>query len=452
MPQTKLALVDFPKKTVPHNSLFSQRTPWEYTSRMPENTPLTSQEQGALIRYSAITYLTECLEQGHTLAHALRRASSKPWPSDHGRHYAIRTLEDWWYTYQKDGFTGLTPSLRQDTGQHRTLTPQQKEWLITQRETYPDIPIKVAYQRWQKQLPNLPSLTTIYRFLKTAEPTPPNLNHTGPTKAFEAPFPNDLWMADFSPGPKLVGPDNHPITTHLAVIIDDHTRLLPYAAYYPKENTETFHHTLKEAIQRRGLPHKLYVDNGAPFISKHTHIVCANLGIRLLHHKPYHAWSKGKVERIIRTIQLGFETTLSLPEERVHTLQALNAKLSHWIQTHYHTRPHSSTGVSPQTRFQENTQHLRHLELDNSALEKLFRTRVTRTVRKNGTIRLHSRLYEVNLTLRGHRIELHYNPFTPDIHPEVYHQSHYIGTARPVDLHLNSQLRDAQNYERQKNS
>ena len=255
-------------------------------------------------------------------------------------------------------------------------------------------------------------------------------------------------MADFSPGPKLIAPNGNPLTTQLAVIIDDHTRLLPYAAYYLRESTETFHHTLKEAIQRRGLPHKLYVDNGAPFISKHTHIVCANLGIRLLHHKPYRAWSKGKVERVIHTIQLGFETTLSLPEEQVYTLEALNTKLSHWIQTTYHTRPHSSTGTSPQARFQANAQHLRQLDLDAATLEKLFHTRITRTVRKNGTIRLHNRLYEVSLTLRGHRIELRYNPFDPTCLPEVYHQNHHIGTAHPVDLHLNSQLRDHQNYER----
>ena len=226
------------------------------------------------------------------------------------------------------------------------------------------------------------------------------------------------------------------------------SRTSPNAAYYSRESTETFHHTLKEAVLRRGLPHKLYVDNGAPFISKHTHIVCANLGIRLLHHKPYRAWSKGKVERVIHTIQLGFETTLSLPEEQVYTLESLNTKLSHWIQTTDHTRPHSSTGQSPQARFQDNAEHLRHLEADPVTLERLFHTRVTRTVRKNGTIRLYNQLYEVSLTLRGHRIELRHNPFDPSTLPEVYHQGHRIGHPHPVDLHLNSQLRDHQNYER----
>lgn len=55
--------------------------------------------------------------------------------------------------------------------------------------------------------------------------------------------------------------------------------------------------TLRKAVQARGVVDKLYTDNGACFKSQHLAIVCANLGIRLLHCKPYHAWSKGKIER-----------------------------------------------------------------------------------------------------------------------------------------------------------
>jgi hypothetical protein len=37
------------------------------------------------------------------------------------------------------------------------------------------------------------------------------------------------------------------------VLVDDHSRLIPFAAYYPQANTEAFHHAFKEAILRRGL-------------------------------------------------------------------------------------------------------------------------------------------------------------------------------------------------------
>jgi len=113
------------------------------------------------------------------------------------------------------------------------------------------------------------------------------------TKCFEAPFVNDLWRTDFSPGPYLHPADGaKAIPTFLWVIIGDHSRLIPYAAYFLRADTQAFQQTLTEALRRRGLPAKLYTDQGGPFTSDHTRVVCANLGIRLLHAKPYHAWSK----------------------------------------------------------------------------------------------------------------------------------------------------------------
>jgi len=52
---------------------------------------------------------------------------------------------------------------------------------------------------------------------------------------------------------------------------------------------EAFHHPLKEAVLRWGLPRKLYTDQGNAFVNLHTRLVCAQLGIRLLHRRPYHA-------------------------------------------------------------------------------------------------------------------------------------------------------------------
>lgn len=57
--------------------------------------------------------------------------------------------------------------------------------------------------------------------------------------------------------------------------MDDPSRLIPFAAYYPQANTEAFHHARKEAILRRGLPRKLYTDQGQPFVSSHTGMVVA---------------------------------------------------------------------------------------------------------------------------------------------------------------------------------
>jgi putative transposase len=329
------------------------------------------------------------------------------------------------------------------------LPDEVGQWLLSQVSQYPEIPLKVLYERWTQAGQQLPSLRTLYRYLRSKGYDAASLRRgrlqTGPTKAFEAPFVNDLWMTDFSPGPKL-NIDGKVLTTHLCLILDDHSRLITHGAYYPSADSYAFHQTLKQAVQRRGIPYKLYTDHGKPFTNKHTQIICANLGIRLLHAKPYAAWSKGKVERCFYTLQQGFESTLKLPDNRAQSLEELNAKLTHWIQTVYHLRPHSSTGVSPQFRFAQAAGALRHLD-PGLELESLFFTRIERTVRKDGTVRIDDILYEVDLSLRALEVQLRFDPYRMS-RIEVYYRGQSYGLARLVDLHLNSQLDGSQHYDR----
>jgi hypothetical protein len=231
----------------------------------------------------------------------------------------------------------------------------------------------------------------------------------------------------------------------LCLLVDDHSRLIPFAAYYPQANTEAVHHALKEAVLRRGLPRKLYTDQGKPFINAHTHLVCAQLGIRLLHCKPYHSWSKGKVERLIQTVQQGFESTLRLEGNAAHSLEELNTKLSTWIQSVYHQRPHSATNQSPEYRYQQAAQSLRRWDA-SVEIEPLFFVRLERTVRKNGTVRLEGELYEVPLSLRALKIQLRLDPWRR-ARIEVWYQGKLMGLARKAPLHLNAENGGSQAYE-----
>ena len=300
----------------------------------------------ALARFALIAKIQDLLRQGFPLSLALEQVSSGPLslPDGSQRVFALRTLQDWWYDYQHGGFAALRPKTRTDKGQVRTITPEQQKWILEQAQAHLGVPVKVLYRRWKEQDPQLASLNTVYRLLREHELSTKSRRQLlkqplgGATKAFEAPFVNDLWMVDFSPGPFLHQPGQAKATpTFLCVIIDDHSRLIPYAAYYLRADTQAFHQTLKEAVRRRGLPAKLYTDQGGPFINDHTRIVCARLGIRLLHAKPHHAWSKGKVERVCYTIQQDFEAGLRLPGQGVSTPEELNTQFSLWVQSVYHT-------------------------------------------------------------------------------------------------------------------
>ncbi|MFI5105600.1 MAG: DDE-type integrase/transposase/recombinase, partial [Terriglobales bacterium] len=363
----------------------------------PNKNPNNPNQTLALTRFRALNFVEDLQRQGRLLAAALREAATQPWPDENGDYYAVRTLEDWWYAYQKNGFNALVPTPRSDRGQSRVLAGATAAWVLEQVTQNPTVPLKVLYAHWRQNQRPLPSISVLYRYLRTQGMDRKSLRsgrlETGPTKAFEAPHVNDLWMVDFSPGPTL-SVNGKALSPHLCVLVDDHSRLIPFAAYYPHANTEAFHHAFKEALLRRGVPRKLYTDQGKPFINAHSHLVCAQLGVRLLHCKPYHSWSKGKCERLIQTIQQGFETTLRLAGHAAHSLEELNTKLSVWIQTVYHQRPHSSTGQSPEYRYQQAAPSLRQWD-ERDEIAPLFYLRLDRTVRKNGTVRLDGELYEV---------------------------------------------------------
>lgn len=421
-----------------------------------KNEPATSPSQAlALERFSLIAKIQDLVRQGFPLSVALEQVSLCPvtLPDGDQRLYARRTIEDWWYDYQQGGFAALTPKVRADKGQSRTLSPEQQKWLLEQAQTHLAVPVKVLYRRWREQDPQLPSLNSIYRLLRQHE------LHTkarrqqlrqplgGATKCFEAPYVNDLWMTDFSPGPYLHPPDTaKAISTFLCVIIDDHSRLIPYAAYHLRADTPAFHQTLKEALRRRGLPTKLYTDQGGPFTNDHTRIVCARLGIRLLHAKPFHAWSKGKVERIFFTIQQDFEAALRLPGQSATTLAELNAKFSLWLQSIYHVRLHSSTGMTPAQRYQQGAHLVKALD-PHLDLDQLFYHQVNRTVRRDGTVRVDNQLYEVDLSLRTLEVQLRFDPAKLD-RVEVSYRGTRFGLAQPVNRHLNSQLQGGAPYEK----
>src|SRR6202008_3793104 len=144
----------------------------------------------------------------------------------------------------------------------------------------------------------------------------------------------------------------------------------------------------------------LYTDQGKIFTGNQLKLVCANLGIRLLHARPYAAWSKGKIERFFRTLQEAFLPQLAF--EPASSLQELNNRLWNWIEGVYHHRTHAALeGKTPLQRFAD--VQLRSLPENWQAL---FYERIARRVRLDATVSIEGRLWEVPVHLRGRAIEL----------------------------------------------
>jgi transposase InsO family protein len=329
------------------------------------------------------------------------------------------------------------------------LDPQVAEAILELRKNQPRLAVTAILERLRAQgiiqADNGCSRSTIYRFLQREGLDRHCLRALanevgGPTKAWESDSPNALWMVDAMDGPSLRSQGKAGAQrTWLLATLDDHSRLSPHAQFYPHQKITALLDCLRQAFERRGLPEALYTDRGKIFTGSQLQLVCANLGIRLLHARPYAAWSRGKIERFFRTLQGSFLPELKF--EPATDLEQLNRRLWNWIENSYHRRSHTALGgKSPLERF--SSVRLRPLPENWQAL---FYERIKRRVRLDATVSLEAQLWEVPVHLRGREIELRRDPFEPS-RIEVWYQGRLCGRATRCDKLLNNHF-SSNNYE-----
>jgi putative transposase len=413
---------------------------------MMEKDPKSPLEHSALVRHSAVSWIEQCLNQGNTLGRALALASELVWGE---RRYSARTLEGWFYQWRAQGFGALERQSRRDKGLSKAISPQAAEAIVKRRLQQPSVAISTLVRQLEQSgvvQPGTFSLSSVYRLLVRQGLDRARLiaAGSGPTKAFETELANLLWMADVMNGPTLRIAERV-MRTFLFALLDDCSRLVPHAQYYDNQKLLPLLDCLKEGISRRGLPEKLYTDHGKIFTCAHLQVVCANLNIKLIHARPYAAWSRGKIERFFRTVQSDFQSRLR--SEPVEDLEGLNARFWQWLENEYHRRVHSALeGQSPAERFAQKASALRQLPSDTD-WQGLFLARATRRVRLDATISLGGALWEVPVHLRGRRVQLRYEPFEWSV-LEVWYQDKFAGLARPCDKQLNAKTYNSTDYER----
>jgi transposase InsO family protein len=252
----------------------------------------------------------------------------------------------------------------------------------------------------------------------------------------------ELWMSDVMHGPKVScagqadAPQGARRKTYLIAFLDDATRVIPYCAFALQENTETFFPIFKQALLRRGVPLRLYVDNGANFRSQQLALVCAKLGITLIHARPYQPQGKGKLERWFRTVRAQFLARVA--EGDLQSLDSLNKKLWAWVEGEYHHTPHRSLEEhTPLECWAQRAEQVRMID-PTVDLEALFLFEAKRRVERDRTVSLNGVLYEVDAALVGERVLLRYDPVAPPSRGvEVWHAGEFRGRARVVDAYAN---------------
>lgn len=400
----------------------------------------------ALFRYGLIADLIHLPPGSPGISAQLQAKSEQDYtiPGSKRRRVAAETLRDWLKRYRRGGFDALLPRPRSDRGQPRRLPDTAAEALIALKEQYPKLSVRLLIDRARERgavpADQVLPISTVYRLFqreglmvkKTDSPTGTD------RRRFAFRHAGELWMSDVMHGITVGDGAGKRRKTYLIAFLDDATRVIPYAAFAFSENTAAFLPVFKQALIRRGIPERLYVDNGANYRSRHLALVCAKLGVALIHARPHQPQGKGKIERFFRTLRASLLTRLTA--EDTQSLDALNRRLWAYIEAEYHQTPHR--GLEGKTPLEQWAQVGGQVRFPDATLDDLFLAETKRRVNNDRTVSLHGRVYEVDAVLLGETVLLRYDPAAPPTRPlDVWHDGKPAGQATILDAYANTTVR-----------
>ena len=397
-------------------------------------------EKIALFRYGLIAPLVlETLPRGE-LTRRAQEVAARLYDIPHStrRQVSVDTLLEWTLRYRRNGLAALHPKSRLDRGQQRVVTPETAALIERLKRANPHRTgtallreLAPANEQDKTEL----SASTLYRFLRARGLTERQLllDRTAVHKKYEAEFANQTWQSDMLFGPWVERPGGGKMQVFLQATLDDASRLIPHAQFYPNQGLDSFLDCLRQSVSARGIPTRLYMDNAKIYRSPQLARIAASIGILIIHTPPYQPEGRGKIERFFRSVREQF--LASLDPKALLSLEQLNERLWHWLDTGYHRREHSSLEITPLLRWQRDIERVRQLP-PATDMRRLFFHRLDRLVRRDSTFQLRNRFFEAPPLLAGKKIEVRFDPLDLE-HVEIYCDGKSEGAARLVDAVVN---------------
>ncbi len=227
-------------------------------------------------------------------------------------------------------------------------------------------------------------------------------------RRFQQRYRNRLWHSDIKYGPYLpIGPDGKKKQVYLVSFLDDATRFVLHAEFFPTLDQVIVEDCFRQAIQKYGVPEAVFFDNGSQYRTKWMNRACSKMGIRLLFAKPYSPEATGKVEAFNKTAG-SFLAEAAL--EKPQTLDKLNQLFWVWLEECYQTKPHSGLDgkTSPESTYRSDKKALKFL--DPETIANAFLHCEERKVDKAGCISFQGEKYEVGLSFIGCKVDVVYDP------------------------------------------
>jgi transposase InsO family protein len=403
---------------------------------------MTEIDSTALFRLSVLGQLVsrERLERGE-LQQLIRQLAQREYaiPGSQRRHLGEKTIEAWYYAWRQGGIDGLVPKVRVDRGQSKLSQSLQEAVLAAKRDN-PRRSIRQIQRLLQASGASANdslSSSSIHRLLQlhglsriTGTPSLPEEK-----RSFGAEFAGSIWYGDVMHGPRLaLGGQMR--KTYLVSLFDDASRLVTHSAFCLGETALDIEGVLKQALLKRGVPIKIVVDNGAAYRATTLQGLCVRLGIHLIFCRPYAPEGKGKLERWHRTFRDQFLSELDA--RHITDLADLNARLWAWLEQVYHRTGHAALGgMTPLARYQQDLSRIRSLGAKAATIDVLFYHRVTRFVKKDGTVSYLGQQFEVPYELSGKTVKLVVDPHARRVLGVENDAGLSLGGATALDLVAN---------------
>jgi transposase InsO family protein len=219
------------------------------------------------------------------------------------RHGIGKTqVYEWLARYEESGAEGLLPRSRRPLRSPAQLDAAFEDEIVRWRKAKPrwgakKIRSMLARDGWQP----LPAVWTVHQVLLRRGLVEQHQRHREPTggwQRFVRPHCNDLWHIDAT---------QHRLANGQAFwvidLVDDHSRFLLATYVCSSPTAEAGWAAVRGAVAAYGLPRQLLSDNGLNFTGRlHGFTVAFERqvragGIELIHARPYHPETIGKLER-----------------------------------------------------------------------------------------------------------------------------------------------------------
>jgi transposase InsO family protein len=395
-------------------------------------------DKTALFRLSVIGQLVsrEQLQRGE-LQQIIRELAQRNYaiPGSRRTQLGEKTIQAWYYNWLKGGIEALVPQIRTDRGLSK-LAPEVQESILNAKRENPRRSIRqiqLLLETAGVVADNVLSRSSIHRLLQAhgISRMAGSASLLEEKRSFAAEFAGSVWYGDVLHGPVVPTPKGMR-KAYLVSLMDDASRLIAHSAFCLGETALDIEGVLKQAVLKRGLPKKLVVDNGAAYRSGTLQGICARLGIHLIYCRPYAPEGKGKLERWHRTFRDQFLTELDA--SKVLGLSDLNARLWAWVERIYHLAPHSGLGgLTPLARYQKDLVKIRTLGQRAAVIDAIFLHRVSRFVRKDGTVSYEGKFFEVPYELAGQTVQLVVDPHAGTVVGAENQAGESLGSATLLD-------------------